>query len=42
MWFMQMRQDRQHKEGIDLYTYSYKDDAFWLNTICSAISGNGK
>ncbi len=42
MWFLQMRQDQQHKEDINLHTYSYKDDVFGLSTICSDISSKSK
>lgn len=34
MWLLQMRQGSDHKSDIDLHTYSYKDDAHVLQTLC--------
>lgn len=34
MWLFQLSQDFEHNRGIDLHTYSYKDDANALLAIC--------
>jgi hypothetical protein len=38
MWIFRLDQDFEHKRDIELHTYSYKDDANTLRTICSSGS----
>jgi hypothetical protein len=38
IWILRLRQNFERTRDIDLHTYSYKDDARGLQTICNAIS----
>ena len=38
IWFFQLGPDFERNKGIDLHTYSYKDDARALQTLCSSDS----
>ncbi len=37
MWLLQLDKAFEHNRNVDLYTYSYKDDANALLSICGAI-----
>ncbi len=38
MWLFQLDKDFEHNRNVNLHTYSYKDDADTLRTICSSGS----
>jgi hypothetical protein len=37
IWLFRLSQNFEHNKNVDIYTYSYKDDAHALQTICSAL-----